>query len=245
MSKLMQNERIFDALFQTAVYQSAEEELATLKVAPEDWHTFSEAHERRLKVILRRHHRRESWKHTLPDARRVAVLVLLIISITFGGLMTVEAVRNEVVRVVIQWFVKFTDVGFLSEGTEAAGEDIDLRESGAMLPSYVPEGFELIDSSQSRIRVMHLYQNSLNDTIVYDQILRAEGEAASLDNENHDIVKTVISGHDGIIATSNQPELKSVILIWNDGIFTYSIMGEIDENQAIAMAESLINKNQK
>jgi len=234
------NEHVFDALFQAAVCQIAEEELVNIVVPSQHRHTFSQKHERKMKVILG-HHKRQGWRHKAASAtKRIAVVLLVIIAISFGSLMTVEAVRNEVIRAVTQWFEQFTDVGFIGGDMSTSSEEIDLRHSGAMLPGYVPEGFESVALERDEFSVFALYEDTEGRVVWFNQMWQEEKDTISIDNEQHISKIVSIHGYEGVLAVSNQPDIDSTIIIWNDGTFTYMISGDINENPVIAMAESLL-----
>lgn len=234
-----QDERIFDDLFQAAVCQSVEDELALLIAQSSDEHVFSREHKQRIRGILSRHKKQIRLRQIFYTAKRAAVVALVILVTAFCSLMTIEAVRSEVIQAVTEWFEKFTNVRFTGTGSELDGLIIDFRITGMMLPGYIPEGYEQKTLEVDSIGVSAVYENSDGHVIVYDQLIHDEGNSISLDNEQHDLKEITFDGYDAVLALSNQPGLRSAILVWHDGIFIYSLTGSLDEATILDIAESL------
>ena len=238
------NEQIFDTIFELAVRQAAQETWAELNAPLEEEHVFSEAHTQRMKGIFRRHSRRIRWHDARLVAKRVAVVALVIMSVLFGSLMTVEAVREEVIRVVTEWFEQFTNVRFVNESEDSGNEDIDLNKTGIMLPSYIPRGYELVEADRTFASLMVIYEGANGDVLIYDQYVHENDDSISIDNERHTLEQVLINGYASILAMPDEAETQSVILIWQDDIYTYFISGTLDRATIIAIAESLENADE-
>lgn len=235
MTHAEENEQMFDELIAAAFCRRAEQELDAVVWQPLPKHVFSPAHNTRMHTVLWR----SRWERRLRRAsrvvRRAAVVAAITLTVVLGGLMTVRAVREQVVRIVTEWLERFTQVSF--EGGADSGED--LSQSGMMLPRYLPEGFEQTMIDRSAGSVLAAYQNAHGAMIVYEQLLHDTNDSAMLDNERHTLFAVTVNGQKGLLAVPNEPETRSVMLTWHEGAYTFSIVAETDEETVFAIAESV------
>ena len=67
---------------------------------------------RKLKRRIAYDEKRENYSPILENLKRVAVVVLAILSISFAGALSIEAVRVDIYNAIIEWFDKSYRISF-------------------------------------------------------------------------------------------------------------------------------------
>jgi hypothetical protein len=158
MENSMLNEKLFEAMLEAAICDDFQQELDKIDWSSKPAHIFSIDHIKRIKTILQRQKRVRSRHRLLSATKKVAVAILILISVSFIGLMSVDAVRSEVFRVVTEWYEKYVDVFFKSddknENQAAETANINLKDKGMMLPAFIPEGYVQRDITRGRSTII-------------------------------------------------------------------------------------------
>ena len=80
--------------------------------------------------------------------KRVAVIVLAVMSISFVSALSIEAVRSDIYNAVIQWFDKKLGISFDDVPTDAPDRILDYKEP------VLPEGYERFEIGKRRIGIL-------------------------------------------------------------------------------------------
>ena len=97
----------------------------------------SDKFEKKMQAMVRRESRNEKLIYFRNITAKVAVVVLLCISLTFGSLLTAKAVRESVATTILEWHDKFTRI-FIETDTQP-DKLPEIRFNS------IPEGFELVE----------------------------------------------------------------------------------------------------
>lgn len=188
----MNNQVSFDSLLRMAVRETYMDQVNS--IPPEDelekiLHT-DDNFKNKIKAIVRKENRNEKLIHFSRAAAKVAVVVMVCISLTFASLMTAEAVRESVVTTILEWHDKFTRI-FIE--TDAQPDKLpEIRFN------YIPEGFEL-DSEKSFVQENYqyfLYKNSDHSFINIYIIMKSKNNGIFIDNEQSNIYVLKIDNKD-------------------------------------------------
>lgn len=117
-------------------YAPAAEKLWLGSLPPDDQipeHQFSQRFERKMKKLIRYQRRSPSMRQFMRIARQTAVVILVVVSLSFSCLMTVEAYRAKFIEVVTEVFYDLTHFTFFSSWSG----DIGL---GEIKFGYLPDG---------------------------------------------------------------------------------------------------------
>ncbi len=222
-----------DLLFQHAA-EARNIYLSTLP-APEELPPVccSKAFERNMQKLIREQRRSPKINKMLRVMKRTAAAVLVIATVSFCGLMTVEAYRAKVIEFVVHVFNELTQYHFSSNVSDA--DNIVLPEISF---GYIPEGMqetenEMIPTGQRHI----IYEN--NAGLFFELTQEPFGENNKydwiLDTENSGY--TVGSVH-GFNAVFNTKESDSSI-VWIDGNVVYDLYGNISMDELKIVAEKI------
>ena len=134
----------------------------------------SDKFEKKMQAMVRRESRNEKLIYFRKITAKVAVVVLLCISLTFGSLLTAKAVRESVATTILEWHDKFTRI-FIETDTQP-------DKLPEIRFNYIPEGFELVEeeSVNNNLYKVYTYRNISNN---YIRIYINFGDD-NIDNEN-------------------------------------------------------------
>lgn len=235
MTKFDYNERLFDSMLEAAFSQNTQELIDGVDWSPAPEHVFSKAHDRRMQAIFNKYKRQQARRQAVKVARRAAVVILVIMAIAFAGLMSVEAIRKQIVELVLKPFDKFTRISYEAD----PDMEIDLGVAGGMIPSKIPEGYVLEMMEKSGPSLYARYINEEGYLLFYQQMSAASTRGVSIDNENRDFKNVMLGEYEALVTLSQEDPTMDTYIIWSDGIYIYSIDCSCTEEEIIEIAKSL------
>lgn len=135
----MNKEVTFDSLLRMAIRETYIEEITAIpeeNKLEEILHP-SDEYKRKTTAILHKQSNNEKLHKLGKIVSKVAVVILICISLSFSTLLTAQAVRESVVTTILEWHDKFTKIFIKS--------DVTLQELPEIRFNYIPEGFELVE----------------------------------------------------------------------------------------------------
>jgi len=205
-------------------------DICELEAMPSDHeieHEFSKRFERRMRKLVRRS-RTGNPAGRVVFLRRRAVALAAAIVILLATAMSVSAVRAAVFEFVTEVYEKFTRI-FFEESTpsrESSDEYIIRR------PSFIPEGFELVDEKTAG-PVLLVYEKG-SDYISYSQ-QRVEDVSMDINTEGAELQELEFNGHPAKYY-SNQGVRN---LLWYDDKYMYMVSSTLDRDTVFNVAGSV------
>lgn len=195
-------------------------------------HVFSRRYERNMKKIIKEYSRTPFQKR-LAKLRKYAVAILIFLILTNGILITtVQGYRQRVFKIITNVYEKFTSI--ITEVEEPL--DVEDIELDFIEPSYIPDGFGVINDIQTKITRKIDYMKD-NQIIAFVQGTIAS-EEIKIDTEGTSIEKMEVNNQ--IIKYFLNKEMYNAY--WNDEKYTYSIMGEVSFEEFTRIIEGVIKK---
>jgi len=171
---------------------------------------------------------------------KIAVSILIVLSISFIGLLTVESVRQEVFNTVLTFFERYIRIEF--RGENITDETMLDAINEVYLPSYIPDNFVQHELSKSEIDIFALYVNDENSIITYIQGLLYN--AVYVSGEDYVIREIEINGMEGQLFTypeTDGDDVISTVVIWNDGKYYFNLTVEnLSEHEVLKIADSVM-----
>jgi hypothetical protein len=151
-----------DDMLREAVVRADIRELEALPADHEITHEFSKRFERKMKKLVRRS-KTGNQAGRVVFLRRRAVALAAAIVILLATAMSVSAVRAAVFEFITEVYEKFTHIFFEeSPPSQESSDEFIVRR-----PSFIPEGFELVDEKTAE-PVLLVYEKG-SDYISYSQ----------------------------------------------------------------------------
>ena len=167
-------------------------------------------------------------RHFINSFKKIAAIFLIIASIILTTVMSVEALRVKMFKIIKEIFKELTSISFIVDN-DNANLDFTVMES-----KYIPKGFEKIDTEVLYTMTFITYKNEDGEEIIYKQSKITNGTSI-IDTENAEIEDMLINGYKGQLILKNG----TGNLIWFDDEYFYSIRSTIEKEELIKMAESI------
>lgn len=190
--------------------------------------TFSANFEKRMRKLIKRQ-KRFYYNWTDTAGKRAAAIIMAILASMTVTTVSVGAVRDKVVELVITAHEKFSEIVFNNEdmNTGAAFERLE--------PAYIPQGYQAVQSEFiENVSNIVIYEDGSGGSIMYDQYCSDAG-ALTVDNENTEYREITVNRLDGIIFEKHG----HTNLIFGNENYVFSISATLSEEEVIKIAESI------
>lgn len=190
---------------------------------------FSNRFSRKMKALLKYERRAPTMRRMVHHMKVAAAMFLITLTLTFGTVMSVEAYRIRFFEFVTEIWEELTSVVIHSN------DNADHDKIVTVSPSYIPNGYTVLEETNSQYENTIIYADEEGTEIYYSQTLLTQGEAI-LDTENTAIQTTLIGSQEVSLITN-----KGITQIyWHDSFSSFSLVGKIGESELLKMAESII-----
>ena len=193
----------------------------------------SKAFEKKMQKLIKEQRRTPKTNKILRYMKQTVAAVLVVVVISFGGLMTVEAYREKVIEIVVHVFHELTDYRFYSE--KSGVDEIVLPEISF---EYVPDGMrEVEDRITGNNRRYILYERKNGDFFELTQRpITADGSHGKiLDTEDSAYETTNINGNEAFSNVKNG----NAIIFWSYNNVIYDLYGNLDLTELKEIAEKI------
>ena len=164
--------------------------------------------------------------------KRVAVVVLVVMSVGFAGTLSIEAVRVEIRNAVVAWFEEYLDIRFLKDETVIMTDTIMEYKEPEMGKEYTR--YEMIKNEYK----YYIEYESDNVLISYTQ---TPGSHFSFLTSNEDTVvyDITVQGNSGVFTTYVIDGMIMRTVTWHDDEYVYALSGNISEEELFVIADSI------
>lgn len=165
---------------------------------------------------------RSHWANSaLRHARQAAVIALVMVTVSFSGLMiTSQAFRQQVIAAVMQVFEEITEFRFRYDPSYTTE-----RTPGDFVLTYLPENMVEVGRDEGPVTFFVFYESSEGDYLDVEQHILTEKSAHSygLDTEDAEIEYFTIRNSQAM-AVSKKGEQT---ILWSEGNTTFILGGTI------------------
>lgn len=223
---------VFEALFRQAVIDDYVEEIQSIppnEVLAKEY-TLSPAFELRMKRLFALDRRKDIYRALIKYTKKVAVFLLILISLFFSVLLFNPEIRAAVRKVVIEWYEQFTSFSFNGE--------ISQNKPDILRPIYIPEGYAE-DSVKTYNNITDIiFINDAKEQIRYSYRSGENTVNISSDNENHIINEITINGRTAIVMNELRESSNNGVIYQYNG-YVIEIWGKIEVDEILKMIESI------
>lgn len=194
-------------------------------------HGFSKRFEKKMKKLIRHNKRSPSMNNFVNYSKRVAIILFVFTSVIFATTMSVEAYRIRFFESITEVWEEFTSIIFKSE------ENINNKKLIPINPTYIPNGFKIIEENTMDYEHYIYWENSESIEIMYEQA-KISSNAIINDTEGIELEKLLIEDLEINFFTNKNVNQ----IYWNDDNYIYTIISEYSKEELFKMIESIINK---
>lgn len=232
MVKNQVNDAVFEAIFRQAVIDDFEEEISSISSDEQlaKMYSLSPEFEIRMKKLFIKDSIISIFKTVIYYSKKIALLFIILIGLLFATLLFNTEVRATVVKVLVEWYGKFT--------TFTYGDDIGAYEKKDWTLNYLPEGY-IEGKNEILGEVINIeFINNKGDKIRFSYRPEDSNTKISVDNEKHKIDSCTILNNDAYCISAVDDRFENGIICSMKG-YTFSIWGKLSIEEIIQIAESI------
>lgn len=195
-------------------------------------HEFSKKFERQIKKLIRAQ-RRPSWLNGFISAtKRVAVVALVILTVSFSCLMCVEAYRERFIEVITEIFEDLTRFSFSTPNT-------DVPELGELIFDYLPDGMSEVireEDAQTCVRLIYFEDKEGRRIVIEQNIIASETQSTLIvDTEDAEMSTVSINGYDATLIVKGN----HTTLMWEDVDSVMLVSGDFSPEEIFKIAKGI------
>lgn len=192
-------------------------------------HEFSRKFERRMKYLIKNSQYSKLTRVFISVSKRVAVIILVILSISISAVLSVQAYRVKFFKFIQQQFKEYSVI-FLEP------------ETNSLLPivmpsfnlSFIPEKFEKVVDIKKENEIRLAYTDDNDHRITYRQSF-ASRISPNINTEDTELVKIEYRGDESYYYENNG----NYTVMWVDGMFYFSVSCNIDKETLFKIADGV------
>ena len=189
--------------------------------------------DRRVIRNINRENRKKEYGNLYKYLRRCAVLILVVCTVSFAVMMSVEAVRSAVWNAIIEFFDDYLSISYVMDS-----EVPDKIEQKSEPEIGRPEWEKQVVADNNSMYVV-VYRENGEKIITYMQRVIDENNTW-FDNENTEIQNIKIGEMSAVLMF--RTDMQTYSLSWSDGRYEYSLeshSSEITKEDLISFAKTL------
>ncbi len=195
-------------------------------------HRFSNKFERKMRKLIRSQRRSPGLNQFLSASKRIAVIALAMLTVSFSCLMCVEAYREKFIEVITEIFEELTQFSFSSSRTEKT-------ELGEITLEYLPDGMlEVYRECNSKTHNQSIYFEDIEGRrIGIDQDIMVDGKQSTmiLDTEDAALSTIDLNGYKATLIVKGE----HTTLMWEDDVSVMLISGDFPSDEIIKIASGI------
>lgn len=219
---------ISDERLREAARRAEESILASLP-EPEDCEAvFSARFERKMRKLIRR------TAHPIRYRVMKAAACFLLVVLIGGGVLTFNA---EARAAFLGWVREVYSFYFEYHYT---GSQKELSQDTIYCPTWVPDGYDLIQEPKAGARVDVIYKNEQDESIVFNYSANVESLIFRIKREDAQISPVTVNGMSADLYL-DQNESNSNFLVWKDADteLIFWIMAPLETDELVKIAENV------
>lgn len=193
-----------------------------------DDYEFSPRFQKRMDKLIRCR-RKPYYRFINTAGKRVAVIALAFLTISFTTVMSVEALRTPFLDFIMSIFSDHSEV----RGIDDSGNYPETIENLYEIMYYMSD-YHIIASDQTERHRIIDYQN--DNSIIYFSQNTVNDYHMNYNTENAEIEHIDINGHDAIGFEDNNGYYS---LIWNNGEYIIDLSSDLGKNALIDIAKTV------
>ncbi len=188
---------------------------------------FSKKHQRKMKNLLSGRNKLLHIAKTGSHAKRALACAAILLIIVIIPVFSVDALRSKLFNFIIDMKQTYTEIIFRDD------PDInDSYHSDTISFEYLPSGFKLEKKEE---RENFIYMKFKSEDKYFTFSMYSVSGSIGIDTENAQVRRVMINNIEALYSSNENVN----ILVWNDGIFSYKLSGNIGEDTMIEIAKKI------
>ena len=190
----------------------------------------SKQFQRKMGRLLRQQRRSPRFNRFLRDMKRIVAVFLIALTITFAGLMTVEATREKIIEVVVHIYHELTRYEYSSDAETAELPEIQF--------GYLPAGMELVSNELPFGSVRHIHCEDSSGKYIdldIDAVTQSTALSWVVDTEDAEVMTRIVNGTEVTFISKNSRQIAA----WTDQNVSYVMQSNLERPVIDAILENL------
>ena len=235
---------ILEAMLYTAAPLAGQKELDEYKTSPAA--EFSEKAQNKIYKKLckeqKYYSKHENYSPVRESFKRAAIIILAVMSISFTCVLSIDAAREAIWNAIIEWSERFFCFKYCDKtDTPDAIDETALPEPPSEILEFkepvVDEEFEKVEIRKSSQGYIVQYVNH-DKLIIYKQKTLNELKTY-ISNSQVELTDIFVNNNIGFKSEEFDGIITYYYILWNDGIYFYTLSGNIEYDELLLIAESL------
>ena len=233
-------QKLFDDLITYALEQEVEQRMSEMPSEEElkaKYHPSPEL-EKRMQKLFKGIEKQEKAARRNKVMKWAAACLVVMVGVSTVAINSVEAFRVRFYNTVYAAKEKYLDIRV--EDKEKGS--ISSFEDQAYHPSYLPDGFYMVEEEVFLDNSQLLYENDEKVPIYISQFLIHEGATLVVDSEDAIMSTVMINGLKATICQKSYESSSDKIhttIYWDDDIYFFKIISTLELEEVIKIAEGL------
>lgn len=222
----------FDSLLKIAVSEAFLNEMESLpsKEELDQLYIPSDGLSRRMKKIVNQNRMKQKIHTYVKIIRKIAAVAVILFTVSSFTLLSVEATRNAIFKLIIKHHDKYTEIRFDET-------DVGRSKDALYYPTYLPQDFTETETVTYGNTVMLTFANGEGLEILLKQSPAATG-TTFIDNENTEYKEVDINGNIAYLFEGHSKDDYNVLLWQADGV-VFELTSRISSDELIRIGCSL------
>ena len=202
----------------------------------------------RLNRAVRRLIFREEHKTVRLKARtvltRVAVAILIIISLILALIACVPVLRDAVMKYIVEWTDDYIKVDMQGIGNPDNSDNTETNQNAVVPPPYIQQFREpVVDNEAVEAEVVgkneaiYLIDYYIGDDWYFTYSQSVLGDGLRIDSSSVEVKMVKVNGFDALVAVSEDNMGNQIV--WSDNQYLFWICAPLAEDEIIKLAESV------
>lgn len=233
----------FDALLHASAIYAGQKELDEYESATGDEFDTKtqERIYRRLDKEYRYYSKDRKYSPVRETLKRIAIIILAFMSISFTCVLSIDAAREAIWNAIVEWSENFFCFKYEEPEEPNEPDEINLLEPPTEILEYkeptVDEKFVKVEGKKTSQSYLVQYKY-LNKLISYSQ-RPINPYDTFISNLEADLTEIYVNNNKGFrFEEILDNEIQNAV-IWTDGIYAYTIFGNIEYEELLKIAESI------
>jgi hypothetical protein len=237
MNKTEMNRQVFEIMLKAAVEEDFEQELQEISKAEElsDHCELSRPAKIGIEKMIRKAYRHSVQLRVEKAAKRAALVFAIILPVSLGSLLSVEASRNAIFNALMDWKSDHVDIHYqeknVSSKTASSGYSV-------LKPNYLPEGYYEAKTVRIGPKTETEYENAQKTRIILDQVPLSEEGSIAVDTEHTKPREIEIHGEKASLFAADSKG-KNSYMVWKSHSFSFLLVSKIEPEELLKIAESI------
>ena len=202
------------ALIKEALLEEDLREMAIIDALPDEEFVFSEKYKKEMQKLLIKHKKYTHTANRFIPKRLVGVLVAILITLTL--MMSISAIREPVVKFIVNVYENFVSIFVEEDEVIPPPETIEK----VYMPSYQIKNIELQSTKNYKKLVISTWKNDNNEFINLEQTILKKSYQAFLDDESMNYIMINLNSQETYYTEKNN----NYCFIWSNGEYMFKMI---------------------